>query len=309
MAILEFKNVCKGYGPKHGRTEVLRGMDLVVEEGDFVTIIGFSGTGKTTLISLLAGLASADSGEVLMDGKPITGPDPERGVVFQNYSLLPWLTVEENIHLAVDEVRPSWTKAQRQEHVAQYIAMVKLSHAATKYPSELSGGMRQRVSVARALAMQPKVLLLDEPLSALDALTRAQLQDEISDIWLRNRTTVIWVTNDPDEALLMADRVIPLLPGQGKGATLAPELPVPLERPRDRRGINHNEQFQVLRRQLINTLLDAKKLTGGPMTQRVSLPDILPEDIMNINTVKDIGRTGPRRRSDLNKEEVEIATL
>ena len=282
-------------------------MNLVVEEGDFVTIIGFSGTEKTTLISLLAGLAKADSGAVLMDGNPITGPNPERGVVFQNYSLLPWLTVSENSHLAVDEVRPDWTKIQRADHVAKYIGMVKLSHAASKYPSELSGGMRQRVSVARALAMEPRVLLLDEPLSALDALTRAQLQDEISDIWLRNRTTVIWVTNDPDEALLMADRVIPLLPGQGKGASLAPEIPVPLERPRDRRGINTNEQFQVLRRQLINTLLDSKKQAGGPLIQRVSLPDILPEDIMNINTVKDMGRTGPRRRSDLKKEDVEIA--
>ena len=308
MALLEFKNVSKGYGPKHDRTEVVRGLNLVVEEGDFVTVIGFSGTGKTTLISLLAGLAKADRGEVLMDGKPITGPGPDRGVVFQNYSLLPWLTVSENIHLAVDEVRREWSREQRADHVAKYIGMVKLSHAATKYPSALSGGMRQRVSVARALAMQPKVLLLDEPLSALDALTRAQLQDEISDIWLRNRTTVIWVTNDPDEALLMADRVIPLLPGHGKGAGLAPEIAVPLERPRDRRGINHNEQFQVLRRQLISTLLDAKKQAGGPMTQRVSLPDILPEDIMNINTVRTIGRTGPRRRSDLKKEEVEIAT-
>ena len=307
MAFLEFKNVSKGYGPKQGRTEVLRSVDLVVEEGDFVTIIGFSGTGKTTPISLLAGLATADSGEVLMDVQPITGPGPDRGVVFQNYSLLPWLTVSENIHLAVDEVRPDWTKAQRADHVAKYIGMVKLSHASTKYPSELSGGMRQRVSVARALAMQPEVLLLDEPLSALDAPTRAQLQDEISDIRLRNRTTVIWVTNDPDEALPMADRVIPLLPGQGKGATLAPEITVPLERPRDRRGINHNEQFQVLRRQLISTLLESKKQAGGPMIQRVSLPDILPEDIMNISTVRDIGRTGPRRRSDPKKEEVEIA--
>lgn len=150
-------------------------------------------------------------------------------------------------------------------------------------------------------------MLLDEPLSALDALTRAQLQDEISDIWLRNRTTVIWVTNDPDEALHMADRVIPLLPGHGQGATLAPEITVPLERPRDRRGINLNEPFQVLRRQLTNTLLDSKKQPGGPLTQLFSLPDILPEDIMNINTMKQIGRTGPRRRSDLKKEEVEIA--
>ena len=307
--MLTLKNVSKGFGPQGGRTEVLRNLNFEVSEGDFVTIIGFSGTGKTTLISLLAGLTHPDSGEVLMNGAPITGPDPERGVVFQNYSLLPWLTVSENIHLAVDKVKSDWTKQERAEHVAKYIALVKLTPAAGKYPSELSGGMRQRVSVARALAMQPKILLLDEPLSALDALTRAQLQDEISDIWLRNRTTVIWVTNDPDEALLMADRVIPLLPGSGQGATLAPEISVSMDRPRDRRSINHNEKFQVLRRQLINSLLDAKKRLSGTLVQRVTLPDILPEDIMTIDTVRAIGRSGPRRRSDMIKEEVEVAVI
>ncbi len=303
MSQLELRNAGKSYGGP----AVLKGINLTVEEGDFVSIIGFSGTGKTTLISLLAGLIMPDGGQVLMQGRPITGPDPERGIVFQNYSLLPWLTVAENIHLAVDQLHPDWSASQRAEHTAKYIAMVKLTPAAGKYPGELSGGMRQRVSVARALAMQPKVLLLDEPLSALDALTRAQLQDEISDIWLQQRTTVIWITNDPDEALLMADRVIPLIPGRGEGATLAAEIPVPLPRPRDRRNINHDPQFQALRRDLINVLLDAKKQTANTLTRQVSLPDILPEDIMTPNSHRLLGRRGPRRRSDEQKEEVEIA--
>lgn len=303
MSQLSLQNVSKSYGGP----EVLRGINLTVEEGDFVSIIGFSGTGKTTLISLLAGLIPASTGSVMMNGKPITGPDPERGIVFQNYSLLPWLTVAENIRLAVDAIHPDWSAAQCEQHVAKYIAMVKLTPAAGKYPSELSGGMRQRVSVARALAMQPKVLLLDEPLSALDALTRAQLQDEISEIWLQQRTTVIWITNDPDEALLMADRVIPLIPGPGQqGATLAPELDIPLPRPRDRRNINKNAAFQALRRELISVLLDAKKQTTGTLTRQVSLPDILPEDIMSPNSNRSRLRTGPRRRSDAQKEEVEI---
>jgi nitrate/nitrite transport system ATP-binding protein len=183
--------------------------------------------------------------------------------------------------------------------------MVKLTHAAHKLPKELSGGMRQRVSVARTLAMQPKVLLMDEPLSALDALTRAQLQDEIADIWLNNKTTVIWITNDPDEAILVADKVIPLLPTAP--ATLGEPMLINMERPRDRKAINHNAQFKALRSELINTLLDAKGRSKVKASVKISLPDILPEDLNNLNSMELASRRGPRRRSDKNREEVEVA--
>ena len=211
--ILELSAVSKTYGRAHERHTVLRDVNLTVQEGDFVSIIGYSGSGKSSLINLVAGLLKPSTGSALMDGKPIEGPGPERGIVFQNYSLLPWLTVTENVRLAVDQLFPNLSESERAEHAAKYVDMVKLTPASGKYPKELSGGMRQRVSVARTLAANPRILLLDEPLSALDALTRATLQDEIVDIWQKNRTTVIWITNDPDEAILVADRVIPLLPG------------------------------------------------------------------------------------------------
>jgi nitrate/nitrite transport system ATP-binding protein len=301
MGMISLKNVSKSYG---GRS-VLRDVSLSVEAGDFVTIIGYSGTGKTTLMSLLAGLTAPDSGQVVMNGEMVTSPGPERGLVFQNYSLLPWLTVSGNIHLAVDALHPDWSKSQRAEHVTRYIKLVKLDQATDKYPAELSGGMRHRVSVALTLAMEPKVLLLDEPLSALDALTRAQLQDEISDIWQENRTTVIWVTNDPDEALLMADRVIPLMPGDGSGSSLGAAMEIEVLRPRDRRTIGQNEQFQALRRTLITTLIEAKQ-QGPTLFRDVNLPDILPEDLMTIDTVRSLNRRGPRRRSDHVKRGVEV---
>jgi nitrate/nitrite transport system ATP-binding protein len=301
MAFIELNGVSRGYGAQ----SVLRDLSLTVNEGDFVSLIGYSGTGKTTLISLLAGLLRPDAGTVTMEGKPITGPGHERGVVFQNYSLLPWMTVAENIQLAVDQVYPQWPGEQRREHTAKYIAMVKLTPAAGKLPRELSGGMRQRVAVARALAMNPRVLLLDEPLGALDALTRAQLQDEISEIWLRTRTTVIWITNDPDEAILMADRVIPLLPGAA--ATLGRELTVDLERPRDRRSVTDTPAFKHFRADIIDQLETAKAAFNPVTTSRVTLPDILPEDIMTRNALQFLVRRGPRRRSDLNAETVNAA--
>ncbi|RBP47643.1 nitrate/nitrite transport system ATP-binding protein [Roseimicrobium gellanilyticum] len=304
MPLIELKGVNKGYGSNGSRNEVLKGIDLSVEEGEFVVIVGYSGSGKTTLMNMISGLAKPDKGEALIEGKPITGPGPDRSLVFQNYSLLPWLNVTENIELAVDAVFPDWSKEKKREHVEKHIAMVKLSHAKGRFPKELSGGMRQRVSVARALAMDSRVLLLDEPLSALDALTRATLQDDISDIWQRQRKTVIWITNDPDEAILLADRVIPLLPTAP--ATLGQSLKVDLERPRDRKAVNHDPKFKALRNELINLLLEAKGKQRATVSKKLVLPDILPEDLNTVNSLQFINRRGPRRRNEEKRETIEV---
>ena len=303
--ILEINTASKGFGRGHARSTVLRDINLSVEEGDFVSIIGYSGSGKSTLINLIAGLLKADTGTVKMDGADIKGPGPERGIVFQNYSLLPWLTVTENVRLAVDQIYPQLSEKERAEHAAKYIDMVKLTPASGKLPRELSGGMRQRVSVARTLAANPRILLLDEPLSALDALTRATLQDEIADIWQQNRTTVVWITNDPDEALLVADRVIPLLPGRD-GATLGAEIPVALPRPRDRRELLGTPEFKDLKLRIVNTLLAAKKDSIPLVTKKLAPPDILPEDLAHKRHFSLFDRPTPRRRSQLQREELKI---
>ncbi len=273
MAFCELKNVSKNYGTGKNVTEVLSGINLDIEEGEFVAIVGFSGSGKTTLVSTIAGLISPDQGEVLFKGKPVTGAHPERGIVFQSYSLMPWLTVYSNISLAVDRVFASWSRAKRREHVMKYIDMVGLSHAVDRRPAELSGGMRQRVAVARALSMQPEMLLLDEPLSALDALTRSKLQDEINDISQKEKKTILLITNDVDEAILLADRVIPLNPGPN--ANLGPEFVIDIPRPRDRTEMNHDENFKKLRKEITEYLIQVG-MEAATTDESLVLPDIQP---------------------------------
>ncbi len=270
MAILTFDNVSKSFGTGTSETHVLKNINLEVEEGEFLVLLGFSGTGKTTLINLMAGLDSPTKGSVSFRDQKIEGPGPERGVIFQSYSLMPWLTVAGNVRLAVDTVFPKMPKAEKDAKVAHYIQMVGLSHAASRRPAELSGGMRQRVNVARALAMSPEVLLLDEPLSALDALTRANLADEIEAIWEADKKTCVLITNDVDEAILLADRIIALNPD----GTLGEEFRVTIPRPRDRVEMNHHEGFKTLRSQVTSYLMEVgieAKVEGTRL-----LPDVTP---------------------------------
>lgn len=255
MTILELKSVAKGYGHGSDRTQVLSDIDLTIEKGEFVALVGYSGAGKTTLVSLIAGLLAPDSGSVSFAGKPVSGPGPDRGVVFQNYSLLPWLSVSENIALAVDQIFASESASARRERVARNVALVNLTAAKDKQPGQLSGGMRQRVALARALAMEPELLLLDEPLSALDALTRATLQDELARICRVSGKTIFLVTNDVDEGILLADRIIPL--SAAPAATLGPSVEVDIERPRNRKALNHDERFKLIRGEVIEYLLDS----------------------------------------------------
>lgn len=303
MSCLELINVSAGYGTRFGRTEVLRDINLRIHDGEFVAIVGYSGAGKSTLINLISGLLKPDKGKVLMDGAPITGPGPDRGIVFQNYSLLPWLTVYGNIYLAVEQIFPEWDPVRKKEHVERQIALVNLGEAREKRPGELSGGMRQRVSVARALAIDPKVLLLDEPFSALDALTRATLQDELSRIWLENKKTVVMITNDPDEGIYLADRIIPL--SAGPLATLGPSIAVNLERPRERASLNHQPAFKAVRRAVIEYLLGPGGKASLTVSRKLVLPDIEPEDL-SVSRPMLGARRGPRRRNQIRQETLNI---
>ena len=303
MSFLELKNVSKGFGPRGARTEVLRDINLRMERGQFIAIVGYSGAGKTTLISMIAGLLRPDSGSITLNDLEVTAPGPDRGIVFQNYSLLPWLSVYENVYLAVDQVFPNWAAAKKEQHTEKYIALVNLSPARDKKPSELSGGMRQRVSVARALAIDPQILLLDEPFGALDALTRATLQDEVARIWQQDRKTVVLITNDVDEGILLADRIIPLT--AGPNATLGPEFIIDIERPRDRKGMNHDPRYKEIRRQITEYLLGAGARQRTTGSKKLFLPDLEPEDL-SVPRAMFSERRGPIRRSEIKRETVEV---
>ncbi|APA64229.1 ABC transporter ATP-binding protein [Maribacter sp. 1_2014MBL_MicDiv] len=278
MAYLELNNIYKTYGEGDGSTEVLSNINLTMDEGEFVAIVGFTGSGKTTLVNLINGLLQPTSGEVLFKGKPVTDTSHERGVIFQNYSLLPWLTVGQNIYMAVKEAFPKESKADLMKRVKEYVAMVSLSPAINKRPKELSGGMRQRVAVARALAMNPEMIIMDEPLGALDALTRGNLQDEILNIWSQDKRTALLITNDVDEGIYMADRIIPLKPGPN--ATLGPEFKIDIERSRDKTAMNDNPVYKKTRNAIIEYLMNIGEERKTVSNVEYKLPELTPKSFV-----------------------------
>ncbi|MBP7667925.1 MAG: ABC transporter ATP-binding protein [Burkholderiaceae bacterium] len=250
---IEVQNAEMVFTTRKGRFHALREINLTVAKGEFVTLIGHSGCGKSTLLNLIAGLTLPSSGVLICDNREIAAPGPERAVVFQNHSLLPWLTCFDNVYLAVERVfGGSESKAQLKERTAAALALVGMGHALHKRPHEVSGGMKQRVGIARALAMEPKVLLMDEPFGALDALTRAHLQDELLKIVARTQSTVVMVTHDVDEAVLLSDRIVMMT--NGPAATIGEILPVQLPRPRNRVELAEDHDYVHCRKQVLDFL-------------------------------------------------------
>ena len=252
-SFIQVQNAEMVFSTRKGRFHALREIDLDVAKGEFVTLIGHSGCGKSTLLNLIAGLLLPTSGVLLCDNREIAAPGPERAVVFQNHSLLPWLTCFENVHLAVERVfgaKESRTALKQRTDAA--LELVGMAHASAKRPHEISGGMKQRVGIARALAMEPKVLLMDEPFGALDALTRAHLQDELLKIVARTQSTVVMVTHDVDEAVLLSDRIVMMT--NGPAATIGEILPVPLARPRHRVELAEDPTYVHCRKEVLDFL-------------------------------------------------------
>jgi nitrate/nitrite transport system ATP-binding protein len=250
---IEIQNVEQTFKTKKGPFCALKDINLTVAKGEFVALIGHSGCGKSTLLNLLAGLTTPTQGSLLCANREISGPGPERAVVFQNHSLLPWLTCFENVYLAVERVfAATENKAQLKARTDAVLAMVGLTAAAQKRPGEISGGMKQRVGIARALSMEPKVLLLDEPFGALDALTRAKLQDELLEIVARTQSTVVMVTHDVDEAVLLSDKIVMMT--NGPSATIGDVLPIELPRPRSRVELAESTQYLHYRKAVIDFL-------------------------------------------------------
>jgi bicarbonate transport system ATP-binding protein len=252
QSYLSIKNVSKVYPTPKGPFTVLQDVNLQVKQGEFICVIGHSGCGKSTLLNMVSGFNQPTNGDVLLEGDPILGPGPDRMVVFQNYALLPWETVFNNVYLAVDAVHPNKPEMEKREIVKEHLAMVGLTEAAEKKPPQISGGMKQRVSIARALSIRPRVLILDEPFGALDAITKEELQEELLKIWSDYRSTVLMITHDIDEALFLADRLVMMT--NGPAATIGEIMTIPFERPRDRAQIMEDPEYYKLRNQALDFL-------------------------------------------------------
>lgn len=249
---LVFDQVSKVYPTAKGPYPVLKDVNLTINEGEFICVIGHSGCGKSTLLNMVSGFNTPSSGKVTLRSKPILKPGPDRMVVFQNYALLPWRTVFENVYLAVNAVHPNKSEAEKKAIVRDHLAMVGLSEAADKKPPQISGGMKQRAAIARALAIRPEVLILDEPFGALDAITKEELQEELLKIWNDHRCTVLMITHDIDEALFLADRLVMMT--NGPAATIGEILEIPFERPRDRTQIMEDPEYYNLRNYALDFL-------------------------------------------------------
>ena len=259
MSPIELTRVAKSYGPRH----VLEGICLSVEEGEFVAIVGTSASGKTTLMKLASGLETPDRGTVRIGGEPVTGFPNRASIVFQNYSLLPWLSALENVSLAVESAFPEWSAGRHKKQSIRYLELVGLGGAVAKRPGQLSGGMRQRVAIARAFAVEPRILFLDEPFGALDALTRATVQQELVKLCQLRETnvTVLMITNSVDEAILLSDRILAL--GRGPGAALSPAVPVTLERPRPSDLLLHSDEAVRVRMRVTEFLTEGSRKGSG----------------------------------------------
>ncbi|MEH0689435.1 ABC transporter ATP-binding protein [Vibrio cholerae] len=252
--LLDLTQLGMRFPTPNGEFIALKNVNLQIQRGEFISLIGHSGCGKSTVLNLVAGLHMPTDGGVIVDGREVSGPGPERAVVFQNHSLLPWLTVHENVEIAVKQVAAGQSKAWIKQQTEHYLELIHMSHAADKKPDEISGGMKQRVGIARALALQPKVLLMDEPFGALDALTRAHLQDSLMEIQADLNNTVIMITHDVDEAVLLSDKIVMMT--NGPAATIGEVLEIDLPRPRDRVALADNPQYQKYRQSVLRFLYE-----------------------------------------------------
>ncbi|MGY8899984.1 MAG: ABC transporter ATP-binding protein [Paraglaciecola sp.] len=254
---LELTQVGIDFPTPKGPFTALTDVNLKIQKGEFISLIGHSGCGKSTVLNIIAGLHKATKGGVILDGHEVNEPGPERAVVFQNHSLLPWLTAYKNVELAVKQTSKGRSKAEMRDWIEHNLELVHMSHAVDKLPAEISGGMKQRVGIARALAMEPKVLLMDEPFGALDALTRAHLQDSIMEIHADLGNTVVMITHDVDEAVLLSDRIVMMT--NGPSATIGEILDIELQRPRDRLALADNPQYNHYRHEVLTFLYEKQR--------------------------------------------------